>query len=77
MEITNIHNAKTHLSALLEKVALGKQIIIAKAGKPVALLSPYHSPGTKKLLLGAYKGKIKMAPDFDELPKEIMKHFTP
>ena len=77
MEIVNVHNAKTHLSALLEKVAEGNEIIIAKAGKPAALLVPYHAPKTKKLILGAFKGKIEMAPDFDELPKEIMKYFTP
>ena len=75
MEITNIHNAKTHLSALLEKVAHGKQIIIAKAGKPVAVLSPY---GIQKVFRkpGSMKGKIVMAPDFDVLPKSFMKYFT-
>ena len=75
--MTSMHYVKTHLSALLEKVAEGKEIIIAKAGKPAALLVPYRPMKTKKLLFGAFKGKIEMAPDFDELPKEIMKYFTP
>ncbi len=41
--IVNIHEAKTHLSKLLEKVAAGEQLIIARAGKPIALLSPIPS----------------------------------
>ncbi len=77
METANIHYTKTHLSALLEKVAHGEQIIIAKAGKPAALLVPYHPSEAKKSILGAFKGKIKIAPDFDVLPKEIAGYFTP
>jgi len=40
-ELVNIHEAKTHLSRLLEEVAAGEEVIIAKAGKPVAKLVPY------------------------------------
>ena len=74
MEITNIHNAKTHLSQLLVQVGQGKKIVIAKAGKPVAILSPYHEK-QKKLLFGSMKGKIKIAKDFDTLPEWFMKYF--
>jgi prevent-host-death family protein len=69
MEV-NIHEAKTHLSRLLERVALGEEVIIAKAGKPVAKLVPV-GPKTKRLL-GAAKGEFTVADDFnDPLPKEI------
>lgn len=74
MEITNIHNAKTHLSALIEQVLHGEKVIIAKAGKPIAVLSPYTQTG-KKLYFGSMKGKIKMAKDFDKLPDSFMKSF--
>lgn len=75
MEITNIHNAKTHLSALIEQVLQGEEVIIAKAGKPVAVLSPYHQE-KKARIPGAYKGKIKISDDFDKLPDWFMKYFS-
>lgn len=60
----NIHEAKTHLSRLVEDVAAGAEIIIAKAGKPMARLSPVSTP-VKKKRLGLLKGKIKIAGDFN------------
>lgn len=60
----NIHEAKTHLSRLVEDVAAGAEIIIAKAGKPMARLSPVSAP-VKKKRLGLLKGKIKIAGDFN------------
>lgn len=70
MEV-NIHDAKTHLSRLLERVALGEEVIIAKAGKPVAKLVPIKSV-VKKRKLGSAKGKFVVPDDFnDPLPKEI------
>ncbi len=75
METKNIHYAKTHLSALLEEVQGGKRIIIAKAGKPVALLSPVQE--TQELRKpGALKGKITIASNFDTLPTAFLKHFS-
>jgi len=59
----NIHEAKTHLSKLIERVAAGEEIVISKAGKPVAKLVPI--PQKKRLRLGMWKGKIWMSPDFD------------
>lgn len=70
MEV-NIHEAKTHLSKLLERVALGEEVIIAKAGKPVAKLVaiPEERPRFK---LGSAKGEFVVPDDFnDPLPKEI------
>ncbi|HEY4342388.1 MAG TPA: type II toxin-antitoxin system Phd/YefM family antitoxin [Steroidobacteraceae bacterium] len=64
MKTVNIHEAKTHLSRLVEEVAAGAQIIIAKAGKPMAQLVPIATPIRKKHL-GLLKGKIKVPNDFN------------
>ena len=70
MEV-NIHEAKTHLSRLLERVAMGEEVIISKGGKPVAKLIPVDAL-PKKRLLGSAKGKFTVPDDFnDPLPKEI------
>ena len=65
----NIHEAKTHLSKLLQRVMNGERIIIAKAGKPIAVLSPIEAaPETR--IPGNDVGKVMIAPDFDApLPK--------
>jgi prevent-host-death family protein len=70
MEV-NIHEAKTHLSRLLERVAVGEEVIIAKAGKPVAKLVPIKS-SRPRFKLGSAKGKFVVLDDFnDPLPKHI------
>jgi prevent-host-death family protein len=70
MEV-NIHEAKTHLSRLLERVAMGEEVIIAKAGTPVAKLVPLEVR-PKKRSLGSAKGEFTVPEDFnDPLPKEI------
>jgi len=66
MHTVNIHEAKTHLSRLLERVAAGEEVIIAKAGKPMARLAPLEKPAQKKRAPGALKGKIWMSENFDE-----------
>jgi prevent-host-death family protein len=60
----NIHEAKTHFSKLLAKVSAGEEIIIAKAGKPVARLAPIERKIQKKRVPGIDKGKIWMSDDF-------------
>jgi prevent-host-death family protein len=70
MHITNISEAKAQLSSLIEKVVSGQEVIIGKAGKPVAKLVPYErSQETRRP--GALRGKIKISEDFDELPDDI------
>ena len=64
MTTVNIHEAKTHLSRLVDEVAAGAEIIIAKAGKPMARLAPISTPVRKKHL-GLLKGKIKVPDDFN------------
>ncbi|HEV2199815.1 MAG TPA: type II toxin-antitoxin system Phd/YefM family antitoxin [Bryobacteraceae bacterium] len=67
METINVHAAKTNFSRLLAKVSAGEEIIIAKAGKPVALLSPIKSTARKRRVPGIDKGKIWIADDFDTM----------
>lgn len=73
--IINIHEAKTHLSRLLDQVATGAEIIIAKAGKPIARLIPANGP-VKEKKLGLLKGKLKVPDDFNApLPDEVLAKF--
>jgi prevent-host-death family protein len=70
MEV-NIHEAKTHLSRLLERVAMGEEVVIAKAGKPVAKLVPVRKKPQKRVF-GSARGEFIVPDDFnDPLPKEI------
>lgn len=64
MQTINIHEAKTHLSRLLEQVAEGEEIVIAKAGKPIARLVPLEA-APKKRRLGLFKGKLNAPDNFD------------
>lgn len=68
----NIHEAKTHLSRLVERAAAGDEIVIAKAGRPMARLVPLEvTPKPKKL--GLLRGKLWVAPDFDApLPPDFL-----
>jgi prevent-host-death family protein len=72
--VNTITEAKANLSALIERVQAGEEIVIQKAGKPVAILRKYRKRGVKRLP-GALKGKIEIADDFDELPQDIAKPF--
>lgn len=68
--IVNIHEAKTYLSRLVARGAQGEEIVIGKAGKPIAKLTPYNDTRGKRSP-GAWKGRVKIAPDFDELPADL------
>ena len=68
----NIHEAKTHLSRLLERVSDGEEIVIAKSGKPVARLSSVDTK-RKALPYGLLKGKLKIRAGFDDpLPDDFI-----
>ncbi|MGH8612472.1 MAG: type II toxin-antitoxin system Phd/YefM family antitoxin [Gammaproteobacteria bacterium] len=70
MTIVNVHEAKTHLSRLLEAVAAGEEIIIAKAGKPIAKLVPIEKPKREP---GRLKGLIQWSDTFfDPLPEDVL-----
>ena len=71
----NVHQAKTHLSRLLNQVAAGKEVVIAKYGRPVARLVPIQKPAGPRLL-GSLKGRISIAEDFDApLPRRTLRLF--
>lgn len=70
MPITNISEAKAQLSALVERVLAGEEIIIGKAGKPVARLVRFERPPGPRHP-GALKGRIRIAEDFEDLPDDI------
>ena len=69
-ELVNIHQAKTHLSRLIERVARGEEIVIARSGKPVARLVPYIRANEPRQF-GTMRGRISLADDFDDpLPSQ-------
>jgi prevent-host-death family protein len=71
----NITEAKAQLSRLIEQAQSGEQVVIAKAGKPVAVLSAWSDEDEPRRLSNPWKGKVWIADDFDELPDEFMAHF--
>lgn len=70
MTIFNIHEAKTHFSKLLERVLNGEEVIIAKAGKPVARILPMVTNVSPRVP-GVDKGKIIIMPNFDDPLEEF------
>jgi prevent-host-death family protein len=67
----NIHQAKTHFSKLVDRVLQGEEVVIAKAGRPVARLVPL-APRVPRRTPGSARGQVEMGADFDEpLPAEI------
>jgi len=66
LDIVNVHEAKTHLSRLLQRVERGEQITIARAGKPVARLIPVEPSNPRTNVRGSYRGRIWMSENFDE-----------
>ena len=76
MTTVNIHAAKTHLSRLVERAAAGEDVIIVKAGTPLAKLGPLAPTGRKKRRLGLLAGRLKVPADFDApLPSNILDAF--
>ena len=74
-QTVNIHVAKTHLSRLVEQASRGAEIIISRAGRPLARLGPL-APVSRRRRPGLLKGRIRIAADFDApLPPEILDAF--
>jgi prevent-host-death family protein len=70
----NVHEAKTHLSRLLRRVAAGEEVLISRAGEPVARLVPVRE--RKARLLGLDRGLFEVPEDFDApLPEEVLRDF--
>lgn len=75
METVNIHEAKTHLSRLIERAARGETFVIAKAGKPMAKVVPLDTrSASDRLRVGFLKGQIEVPDDFDEIGREEIEH---
>lgn len=75
MTQVNVHEAKTHLSRLLDRVIGGEEIVIAKAGKPIARLIACEPPKEKRIP-GQDAGKVQIAEDFDApLPDDLLNLF--
>jgi prevent-host-death family protein len=74
MRITNIHEAKSQLSKLVERALAGEEVVIAKAGRPMVRLVPVRDSDAPRKG-GQWKGKIRIADDFDELPADIASAF--
>lgn len=75
MKIVNTHEAKTHLSRLLKRVAAGEEIVIARAGSPVARLVPLEGGATRREL-GFARDGVRIGEDFDApLPPDVLQTF--
>lgn len=72
--IVNMHEAKTHLSRLVERVAAGDEVIIGRAGRPVARLVPFVEHRRERVP-GALRGKLLMADDFDVTDPDLIDAF--
>ncbi len=72
--LVNIHEAKTNFSKLVERAEHGEEILIGRAGKPVARIVPYHESQAPRTP-GGWEGRVNVAPDFDELPPELATAF--
>lgn len=73
--VYNLYEAKTSLSRLVDRAAHGEEIILAKAGKPLAKLVPFHRPALPREP-GGWEGRMRLSDDFDApLPPEILAAF--
>jgi prevent-host-death family protein len=72
--MVNVHEAKTTLSSLLQRVEAGEEIVISRAGHPVARLVPMGQSRARRRP-GAWRGRVRIAPDFDELPEPLARAF--
>ncbi len=75
MLLTNMYEAKTHLSSLIQKALNGEEVVIAKSGKPLVELVPYTAP-EEKIKFGLLKGQISIPDDFDNFDGEVADMFS-
>jgi prevent-host-death family protein len=71
MTRVGMHEAKTNLSKLVERVEGGEEIVITRRGEPAVRLVPERQSGGFASLAGAWRGRVKIADDFDELPDDL------
>jgi prevent-host-death family protein len=70
-----MHEAKTKLSQLVERAELGEEIVITRNGKPAVRLAPIATASSLASVKGAWRGRVEIAADFDELPDDIAASF--
>ncbi len=70
----NIHEAKTHFSRILQQVETGEEVVISRAGEPIAKVVPLR-PKVRRTGRGSLRGQIHIPDDFDELPDDIAEAF--
>jgi prevent-host-death family protein len=76
MTRVGMHEAKTHLSKLVERAEAGEDVVIQRNGQPVVRLVPVvEEPRSLASVRGAWRGRVRMAEDFDELPRDIAEAF--
>jgi prevent-host-death family protein len=76
MARVGMHDAKTHLSRLVERAEAGEEVVIQRNGKPVVRLVPVvEDPRSLASVRGVWRGRVRMADDFDELPEDIAEAF--
>jgi prevent-host-death family protein len=75
MPTVGMHEAKTHLSQLVERAEAGEEVVIARHGVPVARLVAIASSPDLASVRGVWRGQVRMADDFDELPPDIAEAF--
>jgi prevent-host-death family protein len=75
MAQVGMHEAKTKLSQLVERAEAGEDVVIARNGKPVARLVPVVSTASLASVRGAWRGRVNLAEDFDDLPDDIAEAF--
>lgn len=73
-QTVNIHEAKTHLSRLVERVETGEEVVIARAGRPVARLVPFKAR-TSPRVPGLWRGRVHLASDFDRTDDDLIDDF--
>lgn len=71
MTRVGMHEAKTQLSKLVERVEAGEEIVITRRGEPAARLVPERQAGGFAALSGAWRGRVEIADDFDDLPDDL------
>ena len=75
MHVVNVDDVKRDLSRFLEQVAHGEEVVIASDGNPVAKLVPFQAAAAAKRVPGYWKGKVRIAADFDVLPPGLAAAF--
>ena len=71
---SNIQQARSKLSQLIERAVAGEKVVICKAGKPIVSLVPYRAKRNRRRL-GVWRGKVRIAADFDELAESLQANF--